>query len=73
MRRVALALAAVCGLMATDLIGAWYMAMAETAAGVAMVAGMVPLGVVAVVLIWWGLVDEERRAVRWESYADAAR
>jgi len=59
--------------MATDLIGAWYMAMGETAAGVAMVVGMIPLGVAAVVLMWSGLVDEERRAVRWERYADAAR
>jgi cytochrome c oxidase assembly factor CtaG len=59
--------------MASDLIGAWYMAMGETVAGVAMVAGMVPLGVAAVVLTWSGLVREERRAVRWERYADAAR
>jgi cytochrome c oxidase assembly factor CtaG len=59
--------------MATDLIGAWYMAMGETAAGVAMLAGMLPLGVAAVVLTWSGLLHEERRAVRWESYADAAR
>ena len=59
--------------MASDLIGAWYMAMGETGAGVAMVAGMVPLGVAAVVLTWSGLVQEERRAVRWESYVDAAR
>jgi len=35
--------------------------------------GMIPLGVAAVVLMWSGLVDEERRAVRWERYADAAR
>jgi cytochrome c oxidase assembly factor CtaG len=59
--------------MATDLIAAWYMAMGETAAGVAMVVGMLPLGVAAVVLMWRGLVDEERRAVSWEGYADAAR
>jgi cytochrome c oxidase assembly factor CtaG len=59
--------------MASDLIGAWYMAMGETVAGVAMVAGMLPLGVAAVVVTWAGLVQEERRAVRWERYADAAR
>jgi len=59
--------------MATDLIGAWYMAMGETAAGVVMVVGMLPLGVAAVVLTWLGLVSEERSAVRWESSADAAR
>jgi cytochrome c oxidase assembly factor CtaG len=59
--------------MATDLIGVWYMAMGETAAGVAMVAGMLPLGVAAIAFTWSGLVAEERRAVRWEGYADAAR
>lgn len=59
--------------MATDLIGAWYMAMGETEAGVAMVVGMLPLGVAAVVLTWLGLVSEERDAVLWESSADAAR
>jgi hypothetical protein len=58
--------------MATDLIGAWYMAMGETVAGVVMVVGMIPLGVAAVVLMWTALVDEERRALRSE-YANAAR
>jgi cytochrome c oxidase assembly factor CtaG len=59
--------------MATDLIGAWYMVMGETVAGVVMVVGMLPLGVAAIVFTWRGLVDEERRAVRWEGWADAAR
>jgi hypothetical protein len=59
--------------MATDLIGAWYMAMGETVAGVVMVVGMIPLGVAAVVLMWTALVDEERRALRSERYANAAR
>jgi cytochrome c oxidase assembly factor CtaG len=59
--------------MATDLIGAWYMAMGETVAGVAMVVGMLPLGVAAIVFTWSGLVQEERRPARWERYANAAR
>jgi cytochrome c oxidase assembly factor CtaG len=59
--------------MASDLIGAWYMAMGRTGAGVAMVAGMLPLAAAAVVLTWAGLKREEQRAVRWETYADAAR
>jgi cytochrome c oxidase assembly factor CtaG len=59
--------------MASDLIGAWYMAIGNTGAGVAMVAGMLPLAAAAVVLTWAGLKREEQRAVRWETYADAAR
>ena len=55
--------------MASDLIGAWYMAMGETGAGVAMVAGMVPMAAAAVYLTWKGLVDEERQASRLETYA----
>ena len=55
--------------MASDLIGAWYMAMGETGAGVAMVAGMVPMAGAAVYLTWKGLVDEERQASRLETYA----
>lgn len=55
--------------MASDLIGAWYMAMGETGAGVAMVAGMLPMAVAAVVLTWNGLVREEREAGRLETYA----
>jgi cytochrome c oxidase assembly factor CtaG len=59
--------------MASDLIWAWYMAMGETAAGLAMVSGMLPMGVAAVWLTWSGLRDEERRALRWETFADATR
>ena len=55
--------------MASDLIGAWYMAMGETGAGVAMVAGMLPMAVAAVVLTWTGLVQEERQATRLETHA----
>jgi cytochrome c oxidase assembly factor CtaG len=55
--------------MASDLIGAWYMAMGETGAGVAMVAGMVPMAAAAVYLTWTGLVDEERKAARLETHA----
>ena len=55
--------------MASDLIGAWYMAIGETGAGVAMVAGMVPMAAAAVYLTWKGLVDEERQASRLETYA----
>lgn len=55
--------------MASDLIGAWYMAMGETGAGVAMVAGMVPMAAAAVYLTWKGLVAEERQAARLETYA----
>jgi cytochrome c oxidase assembly factor CtaG len=54
--------------MASDLIGAWYMAMGETAAGVAMVAGMLPMAAGAVVLTWNGLVREERETARLETY-----
>lgn len=59
--------------MASDLLGAWYMVTGRTGAGVAMIAGMLPIALAAVVLTWLGLVREERRAVRWEAYADAPR
>jgi cytochrome c oxidase assembly factor CtaG len=59
--------------MASDLLGAWYMATGRTGAGVAMVAGMLPIALAAVALTWAGLLREERRTARWEAYADAPR
>jgi hypothetical protein len=34
---------------------------------------MLPVGLAAIALTWSGLRREERRALRWEAYADAAR
>ena len=57
----------------SDALAAWYMVRGDTAAGVAMAAGMLPIAVAAVALTWAGLRHEERRESRWEAYADAAR
>lgn len=57
----------------SDAIAAWYMVRGDTGAGIAMVVSMAPVGLAAIALTWTGLRREERRALRWEAYADAAR
>jgi cytochrome c oxidase assembly factor CtaG len=57
----------------SDAIAAWYMVRGDTGAGIAMLASMLPVGLAAIALTWSGLRREERRALRWEAYADAAR
>jgi cytochrome c oxidase assembly factor CtaG len=57
----------------SDAIATWYMVRGDTGAGIAMVASMLPVGLAAIALTWSGLRREERRALRWEAYADAAR
>jgi ubiquinol-cytochrome c reductase cytochrome c subunit len=50
-------------LPAVDLIALWFLASGRPEAGVAMLVGMLPLGVAAVVAAWVWVTDEERRAV----------
>ena len=53
---------------ALDLVGALLLARGEDAAGVAMLAGMLPIVVAAVAVTWSWLVREDRRATRLEAW-----
>lgn len=44
-----------------DLAGVWLVATGDSAGGLAMIVGMLPIGVAALVLTWRWVVDEERR------------
>jgi cytochrome c oxidase assembly factor CtaG len=52
---------------ATDLVALWLMASGRPDAGLAMIAGMLPLAVTALVVTWTWLEREERRTRRWEA------
>ncbi|MDR7301439.1 hypothetical protein [Haloactinomyces albus] len=49
-----------------DLAGVWLVVVGDSAGGLSMIAGMLPLGVIAVVVTWNWIHREERRAVAEE-------
>jgi cytochrome c oxidase assembly factor CtaG len=54
-----------------DLAALWLMARGESLAGVAMLAGMLPLAIAGVFFLWRWLVAEERRTARLEAPSKA--
>jgi cytochrome c oxidase assembly factor CtaG len=58
---------------ALDLPGVWLVARGDGPGGIAMVLGMLPIGLTALALAWRWTVDEERRAAAEESAHETAR
>jgi cytochrome c oxidase assembly factor CtaG len=54
-----------------DVAGVWLVAVGDSAGGLAMIVGMLPMGVAAVVITWTWISREERRAVLDETAAMA--
>lgn len=54
-----------------DLAGVWLVAVGDSPTGLAMIVGMLPMGVAAVVITWNWISREERRAVLDETAAMA--